>query len=270
MLKNCFICVFSASRLGRRPKRLKNSSGEQKRETNVPIAPYPSSPSELYKLRMAELQKLLQQNGTFKSELMQAFLQAAQHSFREHQRNNNANDNQKNKKNSTSTPKTSESGYTSSTSSLTGNSPSDPADVMNKNTRTTSIDTKMGIIEDSLDNFNLGSGSTSPARPDNVKTEAVTSPTSTMFPLSEIKTEFKTEPELDNSMFNAMTDNSNNMVPPSMSGCASPMFMMPELSPETMMMMPDMMEMMKDMDPQMMMGGMPPMPGRNLIHYMPS
>lgn len=38
-------------------------------------------------MRMAELQKVLQQNGTFKEELMQAFLQAAQVSFREHQRN---------------------------------------------------------------------------------------------------------------------------------------------------------------------------------------
>ena len=81
----CF--MFTASRLGRRPKRLKDpnepkhhSSGSQ------PIAPYPS-PSELHKLRMAELQRLLQQNGTFKAELMQAFLCAAQASFREHQRN---------------------------------------------------------------------------------------------------------------------------------------------------------------------------------------
>ena len=51
--------------------------------SNLPIAPYPS-PAELYRLRMAELQKLLQANGTFKSELMQAFLSAAQASFREH------------------------------------------------------------------------------------------------------------------------------------------------------------------------------------------
>ncbi|XP_067682976.1 nuclear receptor subfamily 1 group D member 1-like isoform X3 [Haliotis asinina] len=36
---------------------------------------------------MAELQKLLQANGTFKSELMQAFLSAAQASFREHAKN---------------------------------------------------------------------------------------------------------------------------------------------------------------------------------------
>lgn len=65
---------------------MKDTSGENKTHSgNLPIAPYPS-PAELYKLRMAELQKLLQQNGTFKSELMQAFLSAAQASFREHQK----------------------------------------------------------------------------------------------------------------------------------------------------------------------------------------
>ncbi|CAL1529091.1 unnamed protein product [Lymnaea stagnalis] len=86
-LKKCFEVGMSreASRLGRRPKRLKETSGETSRThtTNLPIAPYPS-PQELYQLRMAELQKLLQANGTFKSELMQAFLSAAQQSFREH------------------------------------------------------------------------------------------------------------------------------------------------------------------------------------------
>ncbi|KAK6993821.1 nuclear receptor subfamily 1 group D member 1 [Biomphalaria glabrata] len=86
-LKKCFEVGMSreASRLGRRPKRLKDSGGETSRvpATNLPIAPYPS-PHELYRLRMAELQKLLLANGTFKSELMQAFLSAAQQSFREH------------------------------------------------------------------------------------------------------------------------------------------------------------------------------------------
>ncbi|CAG5126147.1 unnamed protein product, partial [Candidula unifasciata] len=86
-LKKCFEVGMSreASRLGRRPKRLKEVSGESSRThtTNLPIAPYPS-PQELYRLRMAELQKLLQANGTFKAELMQAFLSAAQQSFREH------------------------------------------------------------------------------------------------------------------------------------------------------------------------------------------
>ncbi|XP_059138741.1 nuclear receptor ROR-beta-like [Physella acuta] len=86
-LKKCFEVGMSreASRLGRRPKRLKDASGETSRThtTNLPIAPYPS-PQELYRLRMAELQKLLQANGTFKAELMQAFLSAAQQSFREH------------------------------------------------------------------------------------------------------------------------------------------------------------------------------------------
>ena len=79
---------FSASRLGRRPKRLKDPSSDARGHGgNMPIAPYPTSPQELQRMRMADLQKVLQQNGTFKAELMQAFLQAAQVSFREHQRN---------------------------------------------------------------------------------------------------------------------------------------------------------------------------------------
>ncbi|KAH9504773.1 hypothetical protein Btru_061934 [Bulinus truncatus] len=86
-LKKCFEVGMSreASRLGRRPKRLKESGGETSKApvTNLPIAPYPS-PHESYRVRMAELQKLLLANGTFKSELMQAFLSAAQQSFREH------------------------------------------------------------------------------------------------------------------------------------------------------------------------------------------
>ncbi|XP_062620130.1 ecdysone-induced protein 78C-like [Saccostrea cucullata] len=89
-LKKCFAVGMSreASRLGRRPKRLKDPSSDARGHGgNLPIAPYPTSPQELQKLRMAELQKVLQQNGTFKAELMQAFLQAAQVSFREHQRN---------------------------------------------------------------------------------------------------------------------------------------------------------------------------------------
>ena len=63
---------FTASRLGRRPKRLKEV-GEQSRShsTNVHIAPYPTSLQEIHRYKMAELQKLLQANGTFKSELMQ-------------------------------------------------------------------------------------------------------------------------------------------------------------------------------------------------------
>lgn len=92
-LKKCFEVGMSreASRLGRRPKRLKEVGGESSRThtTNLPIAPYPS-PHELYRLRMAELQKLLQANGTFKAELMQAFLSAAQQSFREHSKSGNA------------------------------------------------------------------------------------------------------------------------------------------------------------------------------------
>lgn len=80
--------LLTASRLGRRPKRLKEvggegSSGSRSHGGNLPIAPYPS-PQELYKLRMAELQQILQTNGTFKAELMQAFLSAAKASFQEH------------------------------------------------------------------------------------------------------------------------------------------------------------------------------------------
>ena len=80
---------WTASRLGRRPKRLKEvgggegSGGARAHVGNLPITPYPS-PQELYKLRMAELQKILQTNGTFKAELMQAFLSAAKASFQEH------------------------------------------------------------------------------------------------------------------------------------------------------------------------------------------
>nr|XP_034306943.1 retinoic acid receptor gamma-like isoform X1 [Crassostrea gigas] len=89
-LKKCFAVGMSreASRLGRRPKRLKDPSSDARGHGgNLPIAPYPTSPQELQRMRMADLQKVLQQNGTFKAELMQAFLQAAQVSFREHQRN---------------------------------------------------------------------------------------------------------------------------------------------------------------------------------------
>ncbi|XP_033745087.1 probable nuclear hormone receptor HR3 [Pecten maximus] len=116
-LKKCFSVGMSreASRLGRRPKRLKDSSGDTKSQGsgNLPaIAPYPPTPSDLYKLKMAELQTLLQQNGTFKSELMQAFLSAAQASFKEHQRNPSANDNEDSK--SKARPQAGgESGYSS-------------------------------------------------------------------------------------------------------------------------------------------------------------
>lgn len=79
-----FCGFISASRLGRRPKRLKECGEQSKHHTaNLPIAPYPSA-AELHRLRMAELQRLLQANGTFKSELMAAFLSAEQSNFREH------------------------------------------------------------------------------------------------------------------------------------------------------------------------------------------
>ena len=246
------ICLFPASRLGRRPKRLKDSSGEVKREANVPIAPYPTSQAELYKLRMAELQRLLQQNGTFKSELMQAFLQAAQHSFREHQRNNNSNDNQKNKKNTTRPNGSDTTGYTSSTMSsptlsTQSHSPGDQTAMIRN--RNQSIDT--GIIEDSLDNFKLD--------PDN-NTVRGTNPTSTTTgtdttDYSLFQANIKQEPETDNNSQFSLPD---NMMPQySLSNAASPLS---QLSPDTMLMMPDMVEMMQGIDPNMMpmmMAGMP-------------
>lgn len=91
-LKKCFAVGMSreASRLGRRPKRLKEAGGESKSHTtNVPIAPYPS-PLGSNRRSMADLQKLIQSNGTFKSDLMQAFLAAAQASFKEHAHNSNS------------------------------------------------------------------------------------------------------------------------------------------------------------------------------------
>ncbi|XP_060576196.1 ecdysone-induced protein 75B-like isoform X2 [Ruditapes philippinarum] len=263
-LKKCFAVGMSreASRLGRRPKRLKDSSGsETKRETNVPIAPYPS-PAELYKLRMAELQRLLQQNGTFKSELMQAFLSAAQVSFREHQRNNNSNDNQKAKKNvQPGKQNGTESGYTSSTlSSPQSNASHSPnvVDQNNQNKNHLGIDSKSGIIED-LDNFNITSDKTSPV--DNNRTLSSTNTTDKLTETADIKV----EPGLDNRDYSTMTsvDNSNNSMMggmPPMPDAASP-FQMPELSPDMMMMMPDMMEMMGDgsMMSGMMSGNMPDM-----------
>lgn len=93
-----FMPLISASRLGRRPKRLKEVGGDggsstRSHTTNLPIAPYPT-PQELYRLRMAELQKLLQANGTFKAELMQAFLSAAKASFQEHSKSSSVSSGQ--------------------------------------------------------------------------------------------------------------------------------------------------------------------------------
>lgn len=217
----------------------------------MPIAPYPS-PAELYKLRMAELQRLLQQNGTFKSELMQAFLSAAQVSFREHQRSNNNNtDNQKNKKSSPQTRSDTDSSAVSSPS-VSSNMGLSPAvvdqNIQNKN-HIQNIDSKSGLIED-LDNVKIGSDrsvtSTDNNSP-NVSTTSVSSPTD-----FTTNTGIKIEPGLDNQNFTPMTpmmDNSNNHTMgggmPPMPDAASP-FMMPDLSPGMMMMMPDMMEMMGD------------------------
>lgn len=251
---NVLLFVLTASRLGRRPKRLKDSSGEQKRETNVPIAPYPTSAAELYKLRMAELQRLLQQNGTFKSELMQAFLQAAQHSFREHQRNINTNDNQKNKKNTSRQNGSETTGYTPSTmSSPTLNTQSHSPGDQTAATRNRNQPIDTGIIEDSLDNFKLDPDNN--AVPDSSPTSTTT--TSTPADYGLFQTQIKQEPEIDNSSQFSMPD--NMMSPFSMSNAA-----FSQLSPDTMMLMPDMMEMMQGMDPNMMMSGMPAMspPGK--------
>ncbi|GFO23178.1 nuclear receptor subfamily 1 group d member 1-like [Plakobranchus ocellatus] len=74
-----------ASRLGRRPKRLKDVSGEGGRShsTNLPIAPYPSA-QELQRMKVAQLQQALQVNGSLKEEHLQDLLLVAQQSFREH------------------------------------------------------------------------------------------------------------------------------------------------------------------------------------------
>ncbi|KAL4226753.1 hypothetical protein ACF0H5_014733 [Mactra antiquata] len=272
-LKKCFAVGMSreASRLGRRPKRLKDTSGEPKRETNVPIAPYPS-PAELYKLRMAELQRLLQQNGTFKSELMQAFLSAAQVSFREHQRNNNTTDNQKNKKNSQPSRNGSDSGNNSSavsSPSVSSNLSLSPAVVdQNNQNKNLNSDSKSGIIED-LDNVRIASDTISSTdnNSPNVTTTTTTSPTD-----FSNSTAIKVEAGLDNQNYTPMTplmDNAGNH--PMMGGGMPPMpeaaspFMMPDLSPDMMMMMPDMMEMMGDSS---MMSGM--MSGMMMPENMPA
>lgn len=87
-LKKCFEVGMSreASRLGRRPKRLKEVGGEGgggSRVGNLPIAPYPA-PQDMNRMRMEELQKFLQTSGSLKEDLMQAFLSAAKASFQEH------------------------------------------------------------------------------------------------------------------------------------------------------------------------------------------
>lgn len=138
--------------MGRRPKRLKDTNETKQSTVNLPIAPYPS-PSELYKLRMAELQRLLQQNGSFKSDLMQAFLSAAQTSFKEHQRhgersnNTNQNANNDNKK----LVRIQDSGYssTSSPGSSKSHSPLSNVDDINRNIQDTSmLDNKDSILLD--------------------------------------------------------------------------------------------------------------------------
>ena len=171
---------------------------------------------------------------------MQAFLDAAKVSFREHQRNNNDNQNTKKeakKPGAKKTPGDMESGYTSSSSpSFSTTSLSPNSDISNKNLINTA-DNKVGIIDENVDNYII-------AQDANNKVENnKTSPTHT----SDFTnlTDIKQETGLDNLF--PMTDNSNSNQGemPSMQDAASP-FIMPELSPETMMMMPDMMSMMED------------------------
>ncbi|RUS84073.1 hypothetical protein EGW08_008185 [Elysia chlorotica] len=68
---------LGASRLGRRPKRLKDVSGESTRaHTNLPIAPYPSAQE------MQRRKALRATNGTYEHIL--EFREAERQSFREH------------------------------------------------------------------------------------------------------------------------------------------------------------------------------------------
>ena len=177
---------------------------------------------------MAELQRLLQQNGTFKSELMQAFLSAAQVSFREHQRHNNNIDNKKN-----NLPKIKqESGYTSmspTNSSSTSLSPTDPNAII-RNNNYQNVDNKDVLLSEKPDNF-LATQEANLLNQDIIQTgEDIGFPT------------IKTEPEYDNfGSAQTQTQSMTNTGSPSSPDAASP-FAVPALSPETMMMMPDMMD----------------------------
>ena len=224
---------IAASRLGRRPKRLKDSSGEAKSaQVNLPIAPYPS-PAELYKLRMAELQRLLQQNGTFKSELMQAFLSAAQVSFREHQRHNNNNDNKK-----PNVPHIKKEVVSSPTSTTSSQSPTDQSTII-RNNNYQNVDNKDVLLSEKTDNF------LAQQEANLLNRDIISSSEDLGFPT------IKTEPDYDNFCL-SQTQSMTNTGSPSSPDAASP-FNMPALSPDTMMMMPDMMD---NSSMQQMMGMM--------------
>ena len=176
---------------------------------------------------MAELQRLLQQNGTFKSELMQAFLSAAQVSFREHQRHNNNIDNKK------PVPHIKQelgSGYTSMsspTSSTTSHSPTDPNSII-RNNNYQNVDNKDVLLSEKPDNF-LATQEANLLNRDIIPTgDDIGFPT------------IKTEPDYDN-FGPTQTQTMTNTGSPSSPDAASP-FNVPALSPETMMMMPDMMD----------------------------
>ena len=186
---------------------------------------------------MAELQRLLQQNGTFKSELMQAFLSAAQVSFREHQRHNNNNDNKKN------VPQLKKEPYspTSTTSSLSPTT-TDTASVRNNNYQ--NVDNKDALLSETPDNF-LASQELNLLNRDII-------PTGGEDTLGY--TTIKTEPDYDNyTCLSQQTQSMTNTGSPSSPEDVASPFNMPALSPDTLMMMPDM---MSDNSMQQMMGMM--------------
>ncbi|KAH3848493.1 thyroid hormone receptor alpha-like [Dreissena polymorpha] len=208
---------------------------------------------------MADLESLLLQNGAFKSDLMQSFVQTAQRSNRENQQNMNTNDNRNNNQNDPNGNTGFESGDTSSVTNI------DPKAIMNRNRQ--SKDTKMGIIENTLDNIRLDSD-----RQDTLRTENLTSPPTTTRDFGLIsptdttnETQLKQGPQLDNGQYSKMGNNNMTALP--QMTAATPMSVMSELSPEMLRMMPDMMAMMKNMDPTKMMEGMSKMPDMSAMHF---
>lgn len=152
MTDNNFFFV-TASRLGRRPKRMKDPASRDKPTTNLPIAPYPSS-SDSNKARLQELQGFLQQGGSLKPEMMEAFLSAAQVSFREHQRNHqNTNSMSNMNNNPVKLPgqrQANDSGYSSLSSPSSNKSSSPPED----NRQINGVDVENNI-EDNKAAFNM-------------------------------------------------------------------------------------------------------------------
>lgn len=182
---------------------------------------------------MAELQRLLQQNGTFKSELMQAFLSAAQVSFREHQRHNNNNDNKK-----PNVPHIKKEVVSSPTSTTSSHSPTDQSTII-RNNNYQNVDNKDVLLSEKTDNF------LAQQEANLLNRDIISSSEDLGFPT------IKTEPDYDNFCL-SQTQSMTNTGSPSSPDAASP-FNMPALSPDTMMMMPDM---MNNSSMQQMMGMM--------------